>query len=215
MSDIFVEVDEALKQEKLENLWQKYGGLLIGAIIAIILGTAANAGYDAWKTNHDTKQTAIYLSAIENENATAADLIKTSEKVEGGLKTITEINAASAALKDGNKKEAAKLFAQISTDDQADENFRALATYMTIHTSSDMSTEQKLISLEAIANDAENPWNLYAKLDAALILGEHQNDFTKARKLLQEINETEKAPKTLRQKAQSINILYALKEIKK
>lgn len=215
MSDIFVEVDEALKQEKLENLWQKYGGLLIGAIIAIILGTAANAGYDAWKTSHDTKQTAIYLSAIENENVTAADLIKTSEKVEGGLKTITEINAASAALKDGNKEEAAKLFAQISADDQADENFRALATYMTIHTSSDMSTEQKLVSLEAIANDPENPWNLYAKLDAALILGEHQNDFTKARKFLQEISETEKAPKTLRQKAQSINILYALKEIKK
>ncbi len=215
MSDIFVEVDEALKQEKLENLWQKYGGLLIGAIIAIILGTAANAGYDAWKTNHDTKQTGIYLSAIENKNVTAADLIKTSEKVEGGLKTITEINAASAALKDGNKEEAAKLFAQISADDQADENFRALATYMTIHTSSDMSTEQKLVSLEAIANDPENPWNLYAKLDAALILGEHQNDFTKARKFLQEISETEKAPKTLRQKAQSINILYALKEIKK
>ncbi len=215
MSDIFVEVDEALKQEKLENLWKKYGGVLIGAIIAIILGTAANAGYTAWKTNHDQKQTNIYLSAIEKENVSVDELIATSEKVGGGLKTITEINAASAALKNGNTEEAAKLFAQISADDQAENSFRALAAYMSIHTSSDMSVEQKLISLEAIANDNENPWSLYAKLDTALILGEHQNNYTKARIFLKEVSEAEKAPKTLRQKAQSIDILYALKEIKK
>lgn len=215
MSDIFTEVDEALKQEKLENLWKKYGGLLIGIIIALILGTAANAGYKAWKENRDTKQTDIYLSTKQNETASSEQLMETSEKIKNGLKTITKINAASVALHNGDLDKAREIFTQISQHDQSDPNFRALATYMSIHTAGDMSNEQKLISLEAIAKDNDNPWNIYAKLDSALLLGEYKNDFTQARAYLKNINDDENAPRTLRQKAQSIDILYALKEIEK
>ena len=59
MADLFVEVDEALKQERLENIWKKYGGLFISVLIAIILGTAANAGYKYWKKSANIKQTDI------------------------------------------------------------------------------------------------------------------------------------------------------------
>ena len=45
MADIFAEVDEELKQERLEKLWKEYGGIFISCIAAIILGTAANSGY--------------------------------------------------------------------------------------------------------------------------------------------------------------------------
>jgi hypothetical protein len=212
MSDIFVEVDEALKQEKLENLWKKYGGLVIGAIIALILGTATNAGYQSWKTSHDTKQTNIFLSAEKAGNATTEELVSAADQIDGGLKTLTMIRAASTALENGDKDKAASLFAQISQNDQAEPNFRALATYMTVHTSSEMNDEQKIASLSAIAKDQKNPWNLYAKLDLALLLGGQKNDFAQAHTYLKEISDEEKAPKTLRQKAQSIDILYALKD---
>ncbi len=212
MADIFVEVDEALKQEKLELLWKKYGGILIGAIIAIILGTAANAGYKSWKTNHDTKQTDIYLSTFDKTSPTADDILSTTNDLEGGLKTLTQIKAAGTAYKNGNIEKAAKIYASITSDENADPNLKHLAAYMTAHTSSNLDNELKLVSFQAMAENDENPWNLYAKLDAALLLANEKKDYTAARKYLKEINDNEKAPKTLRQKAQSIDILYALKQ---
>ena len=214
MSDIFVEVDEALKQEKLEALWQKYGGLIIGALIAIVLGTAANEGYKAWKTNHDTKQTSLYMSVSEKDDVTVDAFLSLTDKTEGGLQTLTQINAASTALKNGNTEKATSIYTQISGSPNAEESFRALASYMAVHTSPDITQEQKLANLQTIAKDNSNPWSDYAKLDAALILGEEHNDFTQAQTYLKEINDNEKAPKTLRQKAQSIDILYAIKKTK-
>lgn len=212
MSDIFVEVDEALKQEKLENLWNKYGGLVIGAIIAIILGTAANAGYGAWKINHDTKQTDIFLTIENMEDPSPEEYLQITQSVDGGLKTITKIRAASAALENKDFAQAHKIFTEISQSDAENPEFRALATYMKAQTQQDISVEDKLATLQNIAQDDKNPWKYFAALDAALIMGEENNNFKEARALLKTINDDEKAPKTLRQKAQSIDILYALKE---
>lgn len=212
MSDIFTEVDEALKQEKLEALWAKYGGLLIGAIAAIILGTAANAGYTSWKTAEHTKQTNTFLSVTDNANPTSESILSVEQDIKGGLKTLLQTKAAAAAIEQGNPEEGLKLLNQISNDGNANAPLRALASYMNIHKSTDITDTQKREAFQKIAEDTENPWNAHAKLDTALLLGENENNFTEARKHLKTIIDDENLPQTLRQKAQSIDILYALKE---
>ena len=42
MSDIFTEVEEGLRQEKLEGLWKKWRPFVYGGVAALILGVAVN-----------------------------------------------------------------------------------------------------------------------------------------------------------------------------
>lgn len=42
MSDIFTEVDEGIRQEKLESLWKKWRPFVYGGVAALILGVAVN-----------------------------------------------------------------------------------------------------------------------------------------------------------------------------
>ena len=38
MGDIFREIDEELRQERFEKLWQSYGKYIIAAIVAVVVG---------------------------------------------------------------------------------------------------------------------------------------------------------------------------------
>ena len=42
MSDIFTEVDEGIRQEKLEGLWKKWRPFVYGGVAALIIGVAVN-----------------------------------------------------------------------------------------------------------------------------------------------------------------------------
>ena len=50
VSDIFREVDEEVRREQLQKLWDRYQNLVIAALVLIILGVAGWRGYDYWQT---------------------------------------------------------------------------------------------------------------------------------------------------------------------
>ena len=45
MSDIFNEIDEDLRRDRLANLWKRHGNLLIGIAVVVVLGTG---GWRTW-----------------------------------------------------------------------------------------------------------------------------------------------------------------------
>ena len=46
MADIFHEVDEEVRRERLKRFWDRYSLLIIGGCILIVAGIAAWRGYD-------------------------------------------------------------------------------------------------------------------------------------------------------------------------
>ncbi|MGE3148235.1 MAG: tetratricopeptide repeat protein [Pseudorhodoplanes sp.] len=46
MSDIFSEVDEEVRRERLKKLWERYGLHMIAAVALVVLGVAGWRGYD-------------------------------------------------------------------------------------------------------------------------------------------------------------------------
>jgi len=50
VSDIFDEVDEAVRREQLTKLWERYGNLVIAVAVLVVAGVAAWRGYDYWQT---------------------------------------------------------------------------------------------------------------------------------------------------------------------
>jgi hypothetical protein len=46
LADIFNEVDEAVRRERLEKIWQRYGTWIIAAAVLIVAGVGGWRGYD-------------------------------------------------------------------------------------------------------------------------------------------------------------------------
>jgi len=212
MSDLIIEVDEAMKQERIEKLWKDYGGLLISFLAMIVLATAANAGYRAWTQHRDYKQTNIYLDVLSKDNATADDLLAILPEMTIGMKSVVSIRAAGMALENGNTAKALSIYKTVEADPAQQKNspmLSALAKFMATNLDNEMSLEDKIARYEAIANEENNPWSYNAMLNAALLEATQNKDYAKARAYLAKIIAFDSgATQGLKQKAQSLNILY-------
>lgn len=212
MSDLIIEVEEAMKQERLEKLWQKYGSLLIGFLLALVLGTALNSGYKSWKTSKNEKQTAIYLSVLEQESLTSEDLLKITPDLHGNFRAMAELQAAGLALDSGETDKAIELYKTVAHAPYASDDFSALAAYMVLNHSNNIEAANKIAQLESIQANDENAWRYHAMLDLALIYANDAQDYTKARTYLNSIIASATAPQSLQKKAQSFDLIYATKE---
>ncbi len=212
MSDLIIEVEEAMKQERLEKLWEKYGSLLISFLLAIVLGTALNSGYKSWKTSKNEKQTAIYMSALEKESLTSEDLLKITPDLHGNFRAMAELQAAGLALDSGETDKAIELYKTIANASYANNDFSALAAYMVVNHSTDIEAADKIAQLEIIQANDTNAWRYHAMLDLALIYANDVQDYSKARTYLSSIIASTTAPQSLQKKAQSFDLIYATKE---
>lgn len=212
MSDIFAEVDEAMKQERLEKLWKDYGGFVIGFLTIVILGTAANSGYSSWKTARNIKSTDLYLGVTQNSNYTSDEVTQIVPQLNNGIKSIALLNAAHTEYKNGHTQKAVEIYKQIATGTGHEPALIHLAKYMIASHSADISQEEKLQQFTKMFSDENNPYRYRAYLDAAILEAHLNSDFTKARSYLDIINKAEFVPQTIKQKAQSIDIVYTIKE---
>jgi hypothetical protein len=46
VSDIFSEVDEEVRRERLKKLWERYGGLLIAACVLVVVAVGGWRTYE-------------------------------------------------------------------------------------------------------------------------------------------------------------------------
>lgn len=207
MANILIEVDDALRRERVEKLWNRHGGLIIGAILLIIVGTAAISGYRIWDKNAKTTQTEQLLAAIDDG---PERLITTGETLRPGLKTLALWRAAGAYLEQGKKPQAMETYASILKDSKTPTDFRHLAAYQIARLTAQDDPVMGLALLEKSANDINNPWSLIARLDVAVLQARHRKDYRTARDHLAVILKETDLPASLERKARSLDMLYAI-----
>jgi hypothetical protein len=64
VSDIFREVDEEVRREQLQKLWDRYQNLIIAAVVLVILGVAGWRGYEYWQTRKAMESGAAFEQAL-------------------------------------------------------------------------------------------------------------------------------------------------------
>ena len=117
------EVDESLRQEKLERLWKDYSSTIILAAIGIVLAVIGWQYYSTWEENRAGEMGKKYQAALEdlgsnkNDEAekTLKDLIKGST---GGYRTLSKLRLAALEAQRGKKDEAVKLYDDLAADTQ-------------------------------------------------------------------------------------------------
>jgi hypothetical protein len=85
VSDIFREVDEEVRRERLEQLWKRYGNVIIAGAVVILAGIGGWRGYEYWEQRKAAEAGAAFEAA-----STLADDGKHSEAEAAFAKLATE-----------------------------------------------------------------------------------------------------------------------------
>ena len=65
MADIFHEVDEEVRRERLKKLWDRYSIYLIGLAVLIVAGIGAWRGYEYWVAKKAAAAGAAFEAAMK------------------------------------------------------------------------------------------------------------------------------------------------------
>jgi hypothetical protein len=191
--DIFDEVSDDLRTERAAILLRRYGGLLIIAAVAVLIGVGAQQGWTWYQTRQNQEAATGYIGItdkIAGQGATptnaqavadAKSLTDFAASAPAGYRNIAKLRAAGLLVSAGNVMGAETLWNQIAADDAADPLLRDLAnllwTQHALGTAPDNEVADRLQPLTA----PENPYHALAQETQALLyMNEGKTDSAKA-----------------------------------
>lgn len=132
MSDIFSEVDEEVRRERLKKLWERYGGYLIVACVLLVLAVGGWRAYEWWEAKKAVEASVAFDAAVA-----LADQGKYKEAEEAFGKLATDSTASyrmlarfreAAELARRDPKAAVAVYDQLAADSSIGPVLQDLAT---------------------------------------------------------------------------------------
>ncbi len=166
MSDIFREVEEDVRRERLQKLWKQYGDYVIAAVMALVIGVAGFKIWQHYEYVQTQKASAAYLKTLEElgtagkpeEAARAYAAI--AKKAPGGYAKVARLAEANALLEAGKKTEAVALYKKLADDgDEVGDIARIRAGWALAETAPKTDLQALLKPL----NDGKSGWHYMAE----------------------------------------------------
>lgn len=199
------EVDEDLRQEQLQQVWKRYGGLLSVGAVAIVLAVAAWQGWNAWEAKQRQASSLRYAEAsslMEQGRRDEAAEVLGQLKVDGskGYRGLAQMRLAEIKQQQGDVAGAAALYQGIAADSAMDRVYRDMAAIRAAYLSVDTADPAALDkSLESLAAES-SAWRHSAREIQALTALK-RGDSARAADLFAKIAEDAAAPQGLRTRA--------------
>ena len=119
MTDIFREVEEDVRRERLEEFWKNYSDYVIAGVALVIIAVAGLQLWRVYEQRQRIKASNEYAVAAEmvrsGQSAIAADLFgKLAKSAPGGYAAVARLQQADAMLSAGNRADAIALYKQIA-----------------------------------------------------------------------------------------------------
>ncbi len=181
MVDIFDEVDEDLRAERAQRLLQRYGGVIIGAAILIVV---AAGGWQAWRwyqAKQDQAAAVQFLTAMNLADSTGAGTGNASRAAAiaafnsvatmapEGYRTLARLREADLQAASGNTAAAAALWDQVAGDGSADPLLRDYASLMWASHQIDSGDPAILQARLRPLTAPDNAWHALANEQLALL----------------------------------------------
>lgn len=131
--DHFVrEVDDEIRSDQFKSLWDRYGILLIGAAVAIVLATAGWRGYEYWRDSKANASGDAFLSALTKANSgdndgALTELSELEKSGYGAYPVLARMRAATVEANKGDVGKAISSFDDIANDAGLDGAVRDMA----------------------------------------------------------------------------------------
>jgi hypothetical protein len=120
VADIFHEVDEEVRRERLQKLWERYGIYFIALVVLIIAGVGAWRGYEWWQARKAAAAGAAFESAMSLSEAgkhaeAEAAFAKIATEAPSGYRVLARLRAA-AELAQEKPADAVKAYDDLAAD---------------------------------------------------------------------------------------------------
>ncbi|EME71991.1 hypothetical protein H261_00390 [Paramagnetospirillum caucaseum] len=199
------EVDEDLRQDELNRLWKKHGGLLTAGVVALVLSVAGWQGWKAWDAKQRQAASSRYSETsalVEQGKAGEAAEVLGKLAAEGpkGYRLLADLRRADMAQQAGDFTGAATLYGKIAADSSVDKVYRDMsairAAYLILDSGDPAAIEK---SVEPLAVESSS-WRHSAREILAL-LALKRGQAPRAAELFAKIAEDAAAPQGLRTRA--------------
>jgi hypothetical protein len=129
VADIFHEVEEDLRRDQAAAIWKKYGNLIIGAALVLVLAVAAHWGWKEYSTRQQLQASADFLNAAATTDLKQREAALAPVAADGGIYgVLARFRLAETAIEAGDKAKARGILTEIAQDQDADKALRDLAT---------------------------------------------------------------------------------------
>lgn len=210
MSDIFNEVDEEVRREKLRQLWERHQTLIVGGALLVIVLVGGWRLYEWYEAKQAAEagtafQNAMTLSAEGKRSEAEAAFAKVAEKGAAGYRDIARLQAA-GEIAQRDPKAAVEAYDALAADTRMSQTLRDLAAVraglLLVDTASYEDMRRRLEPAAAPGGSFRNSARELLALSAM-----RGNDAAAARKWFDLIVTDAGAPPALRQRIQMLMAL--------
>ena len=182
MADIFREVEEDLRRDRLKAIWDRYGTLIVVVAAMIVLGVGGWRGWQYYEARASAAAGDGYMAAAKlaedgkTEEARKAFAALAAD-APAGYRTIARLREADEAVK-ADKAGALRLYRQIVDDAGADAMLKDAARIRGAYVAVDAGTRDDVKTLAEPLTRSETGWTALAREAlglAAFKAGDHDD----------------------------------------
>lgn len=212
MADIFHEVDEEVRRERLQKLWDRYSIYIIALGVLIVAGIGGWRGYEYWQAKQAAAAGAAFDSALSLSEAgkhaeAEAAFAKVAAEAPAGYRTLARLRVA-AELEQTKRPDAVKAYDEIAADTSLGTTLQDLAAVragMLMVDSAPLSDMRR--RLDPVAEPGHTFRHSARELLALSAWRNH--DFTAARRYIDMIATDGETPPGTRARADVLSALIA------
>jgi hypothetical protein len=205
-SDEFIrEVDEAVRQDRWLKLWNEYGAWIVGAALAVVIGTAAGVGWRSWQESQRQAEAERYMAATQllrqNRPAEAAAAFQAlAQESDSGYAVLAHLQAAHALGQAGDEAGKLAMLRQLADDGAAAPMYRELGDLLALQQQFGTESADNLTSQLESLTSTDNPWR-YSALELIALAQMRAGDTTAARETLSTLVGDPRVPPDLGRRA--------------
>ncbi len=175
MSDELIrEVDEDLRKERYQKLWNAYGKYAVGAAVVVFAITAGIVGWREYQTNQQLEHGARFVAAqkliADGNLQQGADAFAALARSAGtGYRSLALLQEAAARGRDGDRIAAVMVYDRVAADGAFDPRLRDVARLLAVLQLVNSAETADLADRLSRLTAAENPFRHSARELNALI----------------------------------------------
>lgn len=128
MADIFHEIEEDLRRDQAAAIWKRYGNVILGLALLLILAVAIHWGWKEYSARQQLQASADFLTAAATTDLKQREAALSSVAAEGGIYgVLARFRLAETAIEAGDKEKARGILGEIAKEPSADKPLRDLA----------------------------------------------------------------------------------------
>ncbi|RVH07371.1 tetratricopeptide repeat protein [Sinorhizobium meliloti] len=207
--DSFIrEVNDELRSDQMKAVWTRFGGIIIGIAVLIVLGTVGKVGYDYWQESSSSQSGDTFLAALnlarENKSDEAlAALTELEKDGYGSYPVLAQLRVATLQAQKGETDSAVAAFSEIGRDTLIPAALRDAARLRAAYLLIDAGTYEQVSSEVEQLAVPQNAMRHSAR-EALGLSAYKAGDYAKAKSWFQQIVDDAQSPRGIMNRAQML-----------